>query len=346
MVTSAQGKGAANKRRGVSGRGQDRQAGPIAYNFRRPDKFSKDHIRSIQSIQETFSRFTTNYLSNKIRSTVHIELAHQEQATFGEYIDSLPSPTVMFVTQLEPLAGNVVMQMDRNLTLMIVDRLLGGAGTAKSDRGTNVTEIEMLLMEEIGRGLFNELTSAWEQVAQLSSPRCEVVLQPSQVQGVLPTEVSLVIRHDIRLFNQRGKISICLPASTLEPLMPRLNARLLFANPRNNSGVDLREDLAGQIENARLNVRVEIGSAQVRVSDLIALEVGDIIRLDNGAHDPLLVMIEDRNCFLAQPGQKAGHLAVRIVDYADQRALAMLAEMGIEGGIEMELGDDATYGQE
>jgi flagellar motor switch protein FliM len=342
MVTSAQGKGAASKRRAGTGRGQDRPSGPIPYNFRRPDKFSKDHIRSIQSIQETFSRFTTNYLANKIRSAVHIELSQQVQATFGEYIDSLPSPTVLFVTELDPLVGNVIMQMDRTLAFMIVDRLLGGSGTAKSDRGSNVTEIEILLLEEIGRGLFNELTSAWEQVAQLSATRCDVILSPGQVQGVLPTEVSLVIRHDIRMFNQRGKISICLPASTLEPLMPRLNARLLFANPRNNAGLDLRDDLASQIENARLDVHVEIGSAHVRVSELTALEVGDIIRLDSGAHDPLLVKIQDRDCFLAQPGQKAGHMAVRIVDYVDQHALTMITGMNIDTEPE----EEAAYGQE
>jgi flagellar motor switch protein FliM len=297
----------------------------VLYNFRRPDKFSKDHIRSIQSIQESFSRFVTNYLASTIRTAAHVELAHAEQSTFGEFIDQLPNPTILFSSELEPLRGNVLIQIDRPIALMIVDRLLGGPGVAKIERGGgNLTEIEMLLLEDLGKGLFQEFTNAWEQVANLQSTRCDVVLSSQQVQGALPSEVALVIRHDLRLFNAKGKITICLPASTIEPLMPRLNARLLFANPRSGSGSQTEDDLATQLALAALTMSVEIGRATVRVSDLFALEVGDIIRLDSAAYSPLAVRVEDRETFLAQPGQKNGQLAVRIVDYAED--LASFAE--------------------
>lgn len=318
MTAASQKVNGAGKRRGAGGRGSDRPAGPILYNFRRPDKFSKDHIRSIQSIQDTFCRFTTNFLASKLRAAVHVELSQQEQSTFGEYIDQLPSPTVMFVSELDPLSGNVVLQLDRTLALMLVDRLLGGPGVARTDRGTaNITEIEMLLLEDLGKGLFAEFVNAWEQVTPLRATRCEVALSPQQVQGVLPTEVALVIRHDIRMASFKGKLSICLPASTIEPLMPRLNARLLFANPRTSGGNETQQNLALQLESAPLTVRAEIGRATVRVEDLFALEVGDVIRLDTTAHSPLLVRVEDRARYLAQPGQRAGQLAVRIIAATD-----------------------------
>lgn len=332
MVTTDRQRGVPAKKRPAGTRPGERPAGPVPYNFRRPDKFSKDHIRSIQSVQDTFSRYLTNFLANRTRSASHVELTQQEQATFGEYIDGLPAPTVLFVSELEPLAGSVVMHLDRSLALMIIDRLLGGAGIARAERGGGMTEIEMLILEDLGRGFFNELTSAWEQVAQLTSTRCEVVLSSQQVQGVLPTEVALVIRHDIRMFNHRGKLSICLPASTLEPLMPRLNARLLFANPRTANGDETRLDLAAQLENAALNVRVEVGRATVRFRELMALERGDIIRLDSSVHEPLLVHVEDRERFYAQPGQRAGHLAVRIVDYVDDSDLQLLTEEDLPDG--------------
>jgi flagellar motor switch protein FliM len=307
-----------NRKKGANGRLPERPVGPTLYNFRRPDKFSKDHIRSIGSIQEAFSRSATNYLASKIRSASHVELTGQEQSTFGEYIDQLPTPTVLFVSELDPLAGSVVIQMDRALALMIVDRLLGGPGIAKLDRGgTTLTEIEMLLLEDLGNGLYSEFIGAWEQVAQLRSERCEVVLSPQQVQGVLPTEVALVIRHDVRIAGYKGKLTICLPASTLEPLMPRLNARLLFANPRTAGGVETERDLAAQLENAPLTVRAEVGRATVKVADLFALEIGDTIRLDGSAHAPLVVRVEDEMRFLAQPGQRGGQLAVRIVAITD-----------------------------
>jgi flagellar motor switch protein FliM len=322
---------AGGKRRTGAARASERPSGPILYNFRRPDKFSKDHIRSIQSIQEAFSRLVTNFLASNIRSAVHIDLASQEQSTFGEYLDQLPQPTVLFVTELEPLTGSVVIQLDRQIALTIVDRLLGGPGVARMDRGpAAITEIEMLLLEDLAKGLFGEFVNAWEQVANLRATRCEVALSPLQVQGVMPTEVALVIRHEVRMYNTKGKLTICLPASTLEPLMPRLNARLLFANPRSASGSQSELHLMHQLASAPLTVRVEIGKAQVRVDDLYALEVGDIIRLDTPTHTPMIVRVEDRACFLGQPGQRSGQLSVRIVDYVEDEAMEFVAEGDLE----------------
>ncbi len=303
----------------ASRRGPGRPPTPVPYNFRRPDKFSKDHIRSIQSIQDTFSRFAANFLSAKTRSAVHVELEHLEQSTLGEYLDQLPQPTVLYVAELEPLVGRVVIQVDLALALSVIDRMLGGPGFSGQERATGaVTEIEMLLLQDIGAGIFAELTSAWEQVEKLTAVHPEVALSPMQVQGLLPSEVALVIYHDVRLFNEQGKISICLPASTLEPVMPRLNARLLFANPRTTSGDESERDIAAQLENVALTVRVELGRTTVRVADLLALEPGDIIRLDSSVDEPVPVFVEDRHCYLGNPGVLNGYQAVRIVDRADR----------------------------
>lgn len=320
---------AAGKRRAAPGRPAERVSGPVLYNFRRPDKFSKDHIRSISSIQDIFGRLVTNYLASVVRSTVHIDLSGQEQSTFGEYLEQLPTPTIMFVSELAPLSGSVVVQLDRQLAMMIIDRLLGGAGTPRQERGGGaLTEIELLLLEDLGKGLFRELVNAWEQVAQLQAERCEVALSAQQVQGALPTEVALVIRHEVRLFNAKGKLTICLPASTLEPLLPRLNARLLFANPRTTAGSVSEQHLLGQLNGAALTVRVELGKTHVRVDDLMALEVGDIVRLDTPAGSPFMLRVENRACFLAQPGQRNGQRAVRIVDYAEEDAAGYFGEGG------------------
>ncbi len=311
-------RGAANKRRGKRGPSPGHPPEPVLYNFHRPDKFSKDHMRSIQTIQELFCRFAANFLGSSVRSAVNIELERLEQSTVGEYVDRLPVPTVMFVSELDPLPGNVIFQMDRNLALVTVDRLLGGEGTGKHDRGNApVTEIEMLLLEDLGRGLIGEFIAAWDQVAPLQLSRCDVALSPPQIQGALPTGVAVILRHDVRMLEAKGKLTICLPASTLEPLMPRLNARLLFANLRPQTGDGSTQALIEQMENALLTLRVEVGRATLRIAELLTLEVGDVIRLDSAANSPFVVKAGDRDAFLAQPGQQAGHLAVRIVDFVD-----------------------------
>ncbi|MDI3340342.1 MAG: flagellar motor switch protein FliM [Sphaerobacter sp.] len=288
---------------------------PVPYNFRRPDKFSKDHLRSIQAIQESFGRYAGNYLAAKVRSAVHVSLVQVEQSTLGEYLDELPFPTVLFISPLDPLVGQAVMQLDMHIAFLIIDRMLGGPGGAPSvQRGASVTEIEMLLFEEVGRGLLAEFAEAWQQVTPLRSPHCEVALGAMQVQGLLPSEVALVIRHEVRVEGVTGRLTICLPASMLEPVLPRLNARLLFAHPRAGESEQLERDLAAQLERVPLQLRVELGRVSVRVAELLQIEVGDVIRLDTTAGSPLPVLVEDRVRFLGQPGQRAGQLAVRIVE--------------------------------
>lgn len=295
--------------------GSPRSSEPVPYNFHRPDKFSKDHIRSVQSIQEIFSRFTANLLAAKVRSAAHGTLLQVEQETLGEFVDSLSSPELLFVTGLDPLAGQAYIHMDYDLALLVIDRMLGGTGgEGAARRGTNLTEIELLLFEDLGRGLFEELCNAWEQVAVLRPQRCEVLLSPLQIPGLLPSEVALVIRHEVHLLDHSGRLTVCLPASVLEPLMPRLNARLLFANPRLGAGVQAERDLTDQMTEVELTLQVELGRIGLRVAELLSIEIGDVIRLDTAAESALPVVVEDRACFLAQPGQRGGQMAVRIID--------------------------------
>jgi len=286
---------------------------PIPYDFRRPDKFSKDHIRSIQSIHEAFDRFASNYLSAQVRSAVHSELGPIEQTTLGDYLDRLPPQVVLCLAELEPLVGRVVMEIDFATASRLVDRLLGGAGEERPPfTATTITEIELLLLRELGNGLFAELASAWEQVVRLQPQPCEVVLSGQQIQGLMPSEIVLVVRHELRLFDYEGYLHIVLPSSTLEPILPRLNARVLFANPRRGVSAQVIADLTAQLEEVPLDVRVELGRARLTVDALMQLEVGDVLVLDQDVSFPLLVYVEDEPCFYAFPGQRGRSLAVRI----------------------------------
>lgn len=286
---------------------------PVPYDFRRPDKFSKDHIRSIQSIHETFDRYVSNHLAAQVRSAVHVELVQLEQTTLGDYLDNLPGQIVLCLAELEPLVGRVLLQLDFGTASRIIDRMLGGAGDERpSFASASVTEIELSLLQDLGDGLFRELASAWDQVVKLQPSRCEVVLAAQQLQGILPSEIVLLVRHTVRLFDTQGELTVTLPASTLEPIMPRLNARVLFANPRRTATNDSIADLTAQLHDVPLRLRVEIGRATLTVAELLELDVGDVLLLDAPVSRPLPVFVEDEPCFLAFPGRRGRSFAVRV----------------------------------
>lgn len=304
----------ASRARATLSRTARRERGkPVPYDFRRPDKFSKDHIRSIQSIHEAFDRFASNYLSAQARSAVHSELGAIEQTTLGDYLDRLPDQVVAYLAELEPLVGRVIVEIDFDAASRLVDRLLGGAGEERPPfTATTITEIELLLLREIGNGLFQELANAWEQVIRLQPQPCEVVLSGQQIQGWMPSEIVLVVRHELRLFDSEGYLRVVLPSSTLEPVLPRLNARVLFANPRRGASQQVVADLMAQLEEVPLTVVVELGRARLTVDDLMKLEVGDVLVLDQDVSFPLLVKVENEPCFYAYPGKRGRSLAVRI----------------------------------
>jgi flagellar motor switch protein FliM len=305
---------------------------PVTYDFRRPDKFSKDHIRSIQSIHETFDRYVSNHLSAQVRAAVHVELVQLEQTTLGDYLDHLPSQTVLYLAELEPLVGRVIVQLDFGIASRIIDRMLGGAGEERpSFTSATVTEIELSLLQDVGNGIFSELVGAWDHVVKLQPSRCEVVLSAQQLQGMLPSEIVLLVRHDVRLFDGQGAITVVLPASTLEPIMPRLNARVLFANPRRTTGSESIADLAAQLQEVPLRVRVEIGRTVLTVAELLALDAGDVVWFDAPVTRPVLVYVEDEPCFLGFAGRRGRSLAVRIAGLSADEWSVMATEVD-EGG--------------
>lgn len=303
----------ARVRPGTARAGRRERGKPIPYDFRRPDKFSKDHIRSIQSIHEAFDRFASNYLSAQVRSAVHSELGPIEQTTLGDYLDRLPPQVVLCLAEVEPLVGRIVLEIDFATASRLVDRMLGGAGEERPPfTATTITEIELLLLRELGNGLFAELVNAWEQVIRLHPQPCEVVLSGQQIQGMMPSEIVLLVQHTVRLFDSEGQFTVVLPASTLEPVLPRLNARVLFANPRRGTTPEVLAHLTAQLEEVPLALRVELGRAQLTVRELLALEVGDVLVLDQDVDFPLTVYVENEPCFYAFPGQRGRFLAVRI----------------------------------
>ena len=96
------------------------------YDFKRPDKFSKDQIRTLQMMHETFARLTTTSLSAQLRTIVHVHVASVDQLTYEEFLRSIPNPTTIAVINMDPLKGSSILEMDPSITFTIIDRLFGG----------------------------------------------------------------------------------------------------------------------------------------------------------------------------------------------------------------------------
>ena len=194
----------------------------IIYDFKRPDKFSRDQISSISIIHETFARLAMTSLSALLRSNVNIHVASVDQLTYEEFIRSIPTPSTLAVINMDPLKGNAALEIDPAISFTIFDRLLGGMGDGWRFQH-ELTDIETSIMEVIFIRLLENLREAWRCVIDLQPRLCQVDTNPQFAQIVPPAEMVLLVTIEAKIGDIEGMINICIPYLTVEPIINRLS---------------------------------------------------------------------------------------------------------------------------
>jgi flagellar motor switch protein FliM len=282
------------------------------YDFRRPDRFSKEHIRAIQNIHETFARVTASSLTSYLRSATTVSLSSIEQVVYDEYVHQLANPTLVNLVELQPLAGRIVVEMNMNLGLAMLDRMMGGPGAASMRRG-ELTDIEMALLRSLGSTISAGLRDGWTAVADLQPVLVETVLNADLVQAALPGDIAALLLFEIHTLGLSGTISICVPHPVIEPLMDRLNTQAWFSSTSRKSGSeDDRLRLADGIRGARLPIAVELGSTTITLGELLDIRKDDVIRLDRGVEGELPILAGKRARFTGRPGTLGGNRAIQV----------------------------------
>src|ERR1051326_3995818 len=282
------------------------------YDFRRPDKFSKEHIRAIQNIHETFARVTASSLSSYLRAPTTVSLSSIEQVVYDEYIHQLANPTLVNLVELQPLSGRIVVEMNMNIGLAMLDRMMGGAGQVTMRRG-ELTDIEMALLRSLGATISAGLRDGWTAVADLQPVLVETVLNADVVQAALPGDIAALLLFEIHTLGMSGTISICVPHPVIEPLMDRLNTQAWFSSSSRKNGCENhRNRLAEPIRDARLPITVELGSTTVTLGELMDIREDDVIRLDRSQEAELPIRAGKRARFVGRPGTLGGNRAVQV----------------------------------
>ena len=282
------------------------------YDFRRPDKFSKEHIRALQNVHEAFARVTASTLTSYLRAGATVQLSSIEQVVYDEYVHQLSSPTLVNLVELQPLAGRIVVEMSMGMGLAMLDRMMGGGGQV-SNRRSELTDIEVTLLRSLGSTLISGLKDGWSAVADLQPILVETVMNADLVQAALPGDIAALLLFEIQTLGNSGTISICVPHPVIEPLMDRLNTQAWFSSSsRNHGSEDDRLKLVDRLRGAHLPVTVELGATTITVGELMGLRMGDVIRLERSADADLAILAGKRARFLGRPGTVRGNRAVQI----------------------------------
>ena len=282
------------------------------YDFKRPDKFSKDQIRTLYMLHENFARLLNTYLSAHLRTMVQVSVASVDQLTYEEFIRSMPNPSVISIFEMRPLSGNALMEINPSIVFSIIDRLFGGVGTPPA-KPRELTDIEQSIVARLVNKALESLSEAWRQVVNIE-PRLEVIeSNPQFTQIVPPNDMVVIITLQTRIAQTEGFINLCIPYLVLEPIMPKLTTSFWVASSIARAGSKTNvTQMQKKLERTLVPLMVELGKINVTVGEMLDLTVGVVIRLDSKVNEELPIIIGQHQKFKCKPGSSNNRIAVQI----------------------------------
>lgn len=282
------------------------------YDFKRPDKFSKDQIRTLFMLHETFSRGLNTYLSTHLRTVVSVEVASVEQLTYQEFIQSLANPSVISVLAVPPLKGNIIVEVNTGIAFAFIDRVFGGEGkTAIKPR--TLTEIEEAVMKRFMETTMEHFREAWSNVVQMTPSIEATESNPQFTQIVPPSDMVVIITIQMKIGEIEGMMNICIPYLVLEPIMSKLTTTFwVAASVTKDDDPEQIKILQRKIERTHVPFVVEMGEIHISINEFLTLGFGDVLQLDTGVKDELLCRVGRRAKFYCRPGVSGKKMAVQI----------------------------------
>ncbi len=281
------------------------------YDFARPSKFSKEHLRTLEIIFEHYGRLLSTNLPVYLRKSVQVEVMNSEAVTYSEFSNALSNPVLLGIVDVEPLSGNILLEVASNLGYTTVDLMLGGIGLPL-DKSREFSEIELLIIERIMSVCVELLREPWQNVEDIH-PRLERIETNSQfAQFISPNEMIALVTINIRIGDIEGLMNVCLPFMSLEPVMDKLNTKYWYSNIKKDNEEEYTEAIQGLISRAPVPIKAYLGKSTVSVQDFTNLQIGDIIRLDSKVDKELDVYVGNIRKFTALPGASGNQYAVRV----------------------------------
>jgi len=282
------------------------------YDFKRPERVSKDQMRALETLHESFSRNFGAALSGFLRTIMEVKVANIEQMTFSEFTHSLPNPTCFNLISCDPLDGSVCLEISPLIIYPVIDRLLGGSNADLFIPQRPLTAIEMRLVGKILDRAMTAMRESWANVLEMNFQLGETESNPVLVQIVPPNEVVVVVGFELKMGSRAGTMSLCIPYNVIEPVIEKLSNQTWAAYKRSTKDRELRDRLTGHLDAAKLHVSSILADTTISVSDLRQLEVGDVLLTEKPASAPLTLQVEGKRKFIGQLGQYKGNRVFKV----------------------------------
>lgn len=281
------------------------------YDFKRPSKFSKEHLRTLEIIFEHYGRLISTNLPVYLRKNTQVSVASSETVMFSEFSNALTNPIILGIVDFAPLNGNMLIEISSNLGWVMIDRMLGGYGLPL-ERNREFSEIEMTIIEKVMTVCTQLLREPWKNVEDINPVLERVETNPQFAQIISPSDMVAIVTLNVKIGDSEGFMNLCLPYFTLEDIMDRLNTKYWYANMQKMRDENYESHIEALIERVSVPVKAILGRSTISVSDFADLQIGDVIRLDTQLDSELNVYVGNLKKFTAMPGSNKDRYAVRV----------------------------------
>jgi flagellar motor switch protein FliM len=281
------------------------------YDFKRPAKFSKEHLRTLEIIYEHYGRLLSTNLPVYLRKSIQVSVSSSETFTFSEFSNALSNPVILSIVDFQPLNGNVIIELSSNLGFAMIDRMLGGQGLPL-EKSRDFSEIELSILDRLMSICIQHMREPWKNVVEINPVLERIETNAQFAQVIAPSDMVAIVSFNIKIGDVEGYMNVCLPYFTLEDVMDKLNTKYWYSTMQKDDKTNYEQQLESLIKRIDVPVRAVLGKSQVSVSDFLNLQIGDIIRLDTKVDSEMKVYVGNIRKFTALPGSSRDSYAVQV----------------------------------
>lgn len=287
------------------------------YDFRSPQKFSKDHIRTLELIHDNFARIISNYLTGQVRKNVKVKIETVEQVTYEEFIHSVQNPTILTLFKMPPLTGTLLFETNPEFSFQIIDILLGGTGERKNNN-KEFSDIDKNIMFQIVGELLSNLKLAWEDILHVEPEIESLETNPAINQTLAPNEPVALIVFSVEMGKSNTFINLCIPYLSIEKVLYKLVVQYWFKSDEDEFEDESKQKIELGLNPVEVELAAELGNTSLSVDDFLRLSIGDIIKLDNKCTKPIKVLIQDEEYYYGKPGTIGKNMGVTVLDIIEK----------------------------
>lgn len=264
---------------------------PRAYDFRRPTKLSRDHVRVLQIAQESFARQGTTVLTTTLRTGARMDLDVIEQVGYDDYVATLDNPAFIATFDLNPLQGKGMLAMPLDVAMAFIDHMGGGSGNGSQPERA-MTSMEGQVIRSLLNRLLEEFRSAFAPLVALEPDLDVIEHNPALAQTSAGSETVMVARFQLRVGLRESEMSLCLPFNAFSETLKKATSPSLSDRDKRNREAATRA-VTDRLRVVPVEVSVRYLPTTMSSHDLSNLAVGDVITLGHPTDSPLEVVTND-----------------------------------------------------